>query len=483
MNVNLNFNQSNRFSIVFLHFLYIYLVYNYNKQFSIIPMSVKSFFALILFWLFFSCNTANTPFQKSDLSGYWEQQGEGEIIAISDSVVISYHSTKFNCYPNWKISREYFNTQTPTITVNPDGSFTNIEGYTVHTYLKLKRKPTQCKELTENQINSNTYNFETFWTTFNEQYAFFKERKIDWNLLKKKCQGQFTDETKPFEFYLLLEKMVLEIKDSHSDFEVPDEFDEQWHLMNKEIDTTDYKTLAQGEILEKYVRNSKSYKGQALKWGLISGDLAYIQFNDMYDLTENGSDDPKELIASTHRITSSIVNDIRGTRDCIIDLRFNGGGYDWLGLAFISHFIDKKYDVFRKKNRNANGFSNNQTISIQPSDSPYTGNVYILTGPYTVSAAETTILATMNFPAFTRIGSDTRGALSDVLYKKLPNGWTYWLSNEVYEGMNGKVYEVIGIPPDHRITYPEDEKEFFKALNEELKTRDRAIQKVLALTK
>lgn len=41
--------------------------------------------------------------------------------------------------------------------------------------------------------------------------------------------------------------------------------------------------------------------------------------------------------------------------------------------------------------------------------------------------------------------------MSDELYQKLPKGWKVSLSNEVYEAVDGKVYEGTGIPPDVRI--------------------------------
>ena len=460
----------------------------------------KIFITFLLAILLFSCKTEKKEITKADLNGFYEQQGEGEIIEINDSLVVSYYSSNFNCYPNWKISREYFNTQTPTIIVNADESFNHKEGFTVFTYIKLKEKPTLCKELTEKEKNNNSYNFETLWNTFNEQYSFFKERNIDWDSIKSKYKTKFTDKTEPFEFYLLLEKMVLELKDEHSDFEVPDKFGEQWHKLNEKKDTTGYQTLVKTKILDKYVKEVIEYNNGQLSWGLISNEVSYIQFNGMDGLANYSSGNQttwdtywemagksdnyqQDLIDGTNKITGSIINDIKNTKSCIIDLRFNGGGYDLVGLAFLSHFIDKDYEVFKKKRRFKNGFAGQQTIDIKPSENNYTGNVYILTSPYTVSAAEIAVLATMNFPNFKRVGSNTNGAFSDVLGKNLPNGWTYWLSNEVYEGMNKKNYEVIGIPPDYKIEYPREKNKFFKSMNFELETEDRAIEKVIELIK
>ena len=229
-----------------------------------------------------------------ELNGFFEQQGEGQIIEINDSLVISFYSSSFNCFPEWKISRDYFNTQTPTIKVIDENSFTNQEGYTIFTYKKLKTKPTSCVELTEEQLNSNTYNFETLWHTFNDLYPFFKERNIDWKALKKKYQSQFTEQTPPFEFYLLLEKMVLELDDAHSDFEVPGDFDQQWHILNKKQDTTDYRDLAKNKILKNFVIDVQKYNGGQIAWGNIDENLAYIQINGMDGLADYQSADASE---------------------------------------------------------------------------------------------------------------------------------------------------------------------------------------------
>jgi len=190
-----------------------------------------------------------------------------------------------------------------------------------------------------------------------------------------------------------------------------------------------------------------------------------------------------EQIDDIHTIADAIIDEIKNTKACIIDLRFNGGGDDLVGLDFLSHFIDKPYNVYSKKRRFKGGFAGNQTIKIEPSKNHYAKKIYLLTSSYTVSAAETTILATLNFPNFKKIGSNTNGAFSDILNKKLPNGWNYWLSNEVYEGINGKNYEVSGIPPDYKIDYPIDEELFLKSLYFELDNEDRAIVKVTELIK
>ena len=80
-------------------------------------------------------------------------------------------------------------------------------------------------------------------------------------------------------------------------------------------------------------------------------------------------------------------------------------------------------------------------------------------------------------PDAIRIGSNTEGIFSDVLEKRLPNGWNYGLSNEVYQSLDGNNYENIGVEPHHYIDYPKDEQEFYKKLME----ADKAIEKVIKI--
>jgi C-terminal processing protease CtpA/Prc len=51
-------------------------------------------------------------------------------------------------------------------------------------------------------------------------------------------------------------------------------------------------------------------------------------------------------------------------------------------------------------------------------------------------------------PHVQQAGIPTTGIHSDQLVRHLPTGWRFQLSNEVYQTIDGKIYEKIGIPPD-----------------------------------
>jgi C-terminal processing protease CtpA/Prc len=90
-----------------------------------------------------------------------------------------------------------------------------------------------------------------------------------------------------------------------------------------------------------------------------------------------------------------------------------------------------------------------------------------------VSAAETFTQALLNRePKVTRVGENTQGVFSDVLSRKLPNGWGFGLPNERFV-TDGKSYDGPGIPPD--VAVPVFPKSDLDA------GRDGAIEKALEL--
>ena len=76
-------------------------------------------------------------------------------------------------------------------------------------------------------------------------------------------------------------------------------------------------------------------------------------------------------------------------------------------------------------------------------------------------------------PHIARVGANTQGVFSDVLVRKLPNGWRFGLPNEVYLTKDGKAFDGVGVPPDIEVSiFP----------SEDLANgRDSAINKALEL--
>jgi len=130
------------------------------------------------------------------------------------------------------------------------------------------------------------------------------------------------------------------------------------------------------------------------------------------------------------------------------------------------------------------GFTNHQNINLESRTPNFKKNVFILTSSITASAAEIAVLATLSNNRFLKLGSNTEGAFSDGLDKRLPIGWEYTLSNEVYEDLEGNNYEGIGINPDIDLNYPKEKGALLNFLLDQLNTSgDAAIEKVFDIQK
>jgi C-terminal processing protease CtpA/Prc len=77
------------------------------------------------------------------------------------------------------------------------------------------------------------------------------------------------------------------------------------------------------------------------------------------------------------------------------------------------------------------------------------GPVVLLTSADSVSAAETFTMAVLDRqPHVIRVGANPRECFPTFLGRKLPNGWSFGLPNEVYLTKDGKAFNGLGVPPD-----------------------------------
>jgi carboxyl-terminal processing protease len=158
------------------------------------------------------------------------------------------------------------------------------------------------------------------------------------------------------------------------------------------------------------------------------------------------------------------MTDLHNCSAMIIDVRIHDGGWDELGLKVTSYLIGEPLHAFSKRAfiRNITdgtaGFTEYSDIMVQPAINTslhYDGPVIVLTSESTWGAGEVFVLSVLPLPAVTLMGQNTFGTFSDSLAPDLPNGWLAVFSNEEYSSaVDGKVYEMIGIPPDVTLNPP-----------------------------
>jgi len=148
----------------------------------------------------------------------------------------------------------------------------------------------------------------------------------------------------------------------------------------------------------------------------------------------------------------TISNDFNSLEGLIIDIRENPGGDDSTVVAIVNRFCDRKQIVFHRKTKIGPGdadFTPIKSWHIEPQGpAQFTGPIVLLSCDSVFSGGEVFALAMKQLPHVTIIGDDTNGIFSYQLEKKLPNGWRYRLSYQMYFSADMVCYEGRGVPVD-----------------------------------
>lgn len=445
-----------------------------------------------------TCKTSQIP--GPVLTGTWNSLGYGQQLQIGKKEVTAYDVYQGGCALNTQVPIAFIDSYFQTTRLTAD-SLTLRLGFTSYDFVRISEER-RCQP--GSASDDALVNFDALWHTFDENYPSFELKGVDWQELKVQYRARLTSQSTALELYRVLTGMTSALRDGHVWIDLPKELEGQVADDEEEEDLDQLRKSVIGQVNARYLRALNTYNKGNVNWGIIADDIGYLQINDFEDLANYSIDErlsdqdfweqyweiagerpnyAEDALSGFRELMSQIYNDLQNTRACIIDLRFNGGGFDQAGLDVLGYFTEEQRLAFRKKARYQNGFTRPQTIFISPNPHTYTGDVYILTSYQTASASETFVLAANNLPQITTIGSSTEGILSDVLSKRLPNGWQYGLSNEVYESIHGTNYEHTGIPSVYDLNYAKEAVSFYKQLLQELQTADRAIEKAIELSK
>lgn len=312
--------------------------------------------------------------------------------------------------------------------------------------------------------NDPVRNFDSLWTQVRDNYAFFATRGVDWDALYDTYRAQVSSRSTPAQLEVVARRMLRELADDHVTLR---------GRSTSGSPEADLEGIAL-DVARRYVPRLSSSSDGNVRWGAIDEDIGYIQLNSMEDDVE------KRLPAA--------VRAMQGKRAVIFDLRFNEGGYDETARLIMSHFTAREHLVYTRQTKSAptranpTGLSRPASATITPAADRFLGKVFMLTSPSTASAAEIAAIATIP-QGHTRIGARTNGILSDMNEFKLPNGWSFTLSNEIYRAADGVIYEHVGVPPHHEIDYSRDQRVFVRQLRATLPAHDPAIEKALSLAR
>lgn len=311
--------------------------------------------------------------------------------------------------------------------------------------------------------------FESFASYMDTHYAFFDLYDVNWPIAVADARLEVSAEMSDAQLFEVLSNLLRPLKDGHVELTAEVKGKERNYEPGQSTvgDAIDRMVARDGgdkqklnnKMLMKYwvegVRkdilngDGKLAANDMIQYGIVSGDIGYIAIVVEGGYADKGEGFEAEDLAALQDTLDDAIGlfNTASAKSVIIDLSINFGGYDFISRKIAERFSTKPSLAYKKYAADST-LRTPYPISITPyAGERYVGPVILVTSNVTVSAGEMLTMALRTQPNVTHVGETTRGALSDVLEKKLPNGWTLALSNEVYYDHEGSFWEGRGITP------------------------------------
>jgi len=282
--------------------------------------------------------------------------------------------------------------------------------------------------------------YEEFWRSFNNEYAGFKERNVNWNQVYEKNIQLLNEFSTNNDLFEVLANSIKPLNDGHIVLIAPNRpvFKSNIHYANKKEDS-----LFSLEIIKNnYLIGANIGKQE----GNLIGAIDEIGYWHLQWVGENLFE------------IDTILEYFSDKLGIIIDLRHNWGGDFTYAITELGRLTDKKRIVFSSKTKNGpqeKDYTKLYKWHIEPKKPYFNKPILLLTDRYTISAAERMAMILKTLPNTIHIGDTTNGALSTKIGKELSNGWYYSMAPQKVYFADGINYEGIGLIPDlqHQNTY------------------------------
>ncbi|KZN31625.1 serine hydrolase [Pseudoalteromonas luteoviolacea] len=411
------------------------------------------------------------PAVLADFAGDWNLSGQGQIWSITKDGLTTYNFNSKTCIKAEQQSKDDLSEAIKYMSMSDKKDSLTFDSPASSDLMlsKLDTLPEHCQasQLTK-QMNYPQI-FDYVWHTLNEYYAFFAIRGIDWQQVYSENKPKVTASMSKDEFIEVMDEIFTEFGDGH--LSLSDEFDNSADG-NKIDSLLKEALLLDGENVDEAIAHLHQQEVQVLKhlmedgqlhtyensdalfYGNISNNLGYIRIDRVYHMVQDDSDDDliskiERDLENTDKVMQKVLEDLEDTESIIIDLRYNGGGFDDISRKIAGYFTEQAYVFGTKQISNKMHQGQLLELKVTPSEShTYTKPIYVLIGENTGSGAEVLAQALKVLPHSTLIGEATNGSVSDSLTHELPGGWELSLSHEVYKNNAGKILEKAGVTPD-----------------------------------
>jgi carboxyl-terminal processing protease len=404
--------------------------------------------------------------------GIWRSQGYGVVGEVRTGKTTLYDITSISCVkqpPVPGITDALF--ENATVTHGGKRLITKAPwGLTTLYFDRIAMLPKECAAPQPN-AHDPLYNFDVFWQIFDDYYAFFKERGVDWADVRNQYRPKISAKTTDEELTEIFRQIFRQLQDRHVSLSVGQirvnaGFTEIFNRWYREF--AQHPVGSRGDFLHRQI---VTYLSPSWAKNLDSGSVVHVSDNVTTATAEDGrvgyamlggesgfadGDLETDKKAGIDQLDAMVAG-FAGKRGIILDMRINYGGHDDVALALAGLLTKQTRAGFSKCTRSADGFTPVQHSVIRPRPNAFTGPVVVIVSPMNWSSGENIAMMVKDFDNVIVIGDHTASVHSDVLTKYLPNGWRLTLSNELFGAPDGTMYEGVGVPPDILVPYDADE--------------------------
>ena len=284
--------------------------------------------------------------------------------------------------------------------------------------------------------------FDYLWNDYNQTYALFEVRGVDWNEQYEQCRPLIKEDMTDREFLAVLRKLLYPLKDSHVYVK------SKIGCLNSGEDNVVPDNFSLQETCSQYVQDVRKVGNNIITYGTLKSDstVGYIHIA-AFSSGQTGINQKQDWAEDI----DVALEALKDTRCMILDVRGNRGGLTGNVTRISGRFCaqDKVYAISRTKNgAGKDEFGPGVDLEIKKNgDWQYTKPIILLTNAQTMSAGEEFTMAMCSQSHVTQVGNHTCGVFSLALERCLANGWRYSVSVQKVCAPDGSIPEGKGIVP------------------------------------
>ena len=229
-------------------------------------------------------------------------------------------------------------------------------------------------------------NFDALWRVFNEKYAFFDVRGVDWNRQRETYRPQVTDDTTPEQLFEIMTRMLGPLNDGHVELKAGN----LKKYFNSEVEPKFWQEFDDEQIRALFSVTKSNLKAhgfselQPTQTHILqyakSDDLAYLRIIELEG----------QRWKSFRSALADLEKDFGVLKGYIIDLRECPGGDDEVLLEILGRFTDRERVAFHRKEKlGIDDYSELGTWHLEPGGTAqFTGPVVLLTNDAVFSGGD-----------------------------------------------------------------------------------------------